>query len=387
MSDTFDQDDEDGFGGAKLGPDGWNRYKLKANKDGSESVLDARLFPSYGAFRSLDKWCDYQTQHFGFNGKNTEDESKQRMRPFLCVCEEDYRTRKIKVECPMCTLIAQRKEEREAKMTKLMAQGKSKEEALILTKDLGEWLKDYNADRKWVMAVMATDGGVGILSITHTCKKKLEALLRKLKRDEDIDALSLTDGVWLRFTRTGTGFQVEDDVDVIYDNVTSDDGKKYKQIRMAPVTAEQARHALKVLPPLSEVNTRITRDQVARLVACSGDPEEVDAIFDEGKEARPSNDERAEVVVKAAIAAPKVAPKAVEKEVPAPEEDEEAVLMRKLAATRAAKAAAAAALTVPAAPEVKKVDVKAPPKVVSPDEIDGMSTEDFLSNYIDPAQA
>jgi epoxyqueuosine reductase QueG len=158
-------------------------------------------------------------------------------------------------------------------------------------------------------------------------------------------------------------------------------------------------------PDLSTVGTRLTPEQIERLVESRGDPEIVDAVFDEAYEvkkerspkpvAKPATkkvveeeDIPEEKIVKAA---PKPAPKVEAKvEVKADEDDEEAILAAQLAAIKAKKAAKAAAAFKPLPDDVEVAEKplkKAPPveepqAELSPDvDPDKLPDDQFVSVF------
>lgn len=366
-----------GFGTPKFGSEGgWNRYKLKVpNKDETTSLV-LRILPPYHNQADTGKWALYFSVHFGFEGRDQRDPTKTSARPFLCVEDRDMRTKMTRVSCPQCEAIELRKEALKRKEAELVAAGKTKEEVKILTKDLNEWLRKFNIDRKWYMGVMDEQGKFGVLTISHTLKKKLEARIAELQQEQGINALDLDTGVWFRFTRQGQGLQTEDDVHVVTETFR-ENGKTFTSVKMAPLTEAQANTALEILPSLETMVTRISRDQVVRLTDCSGDPEEVDAIMNGNSPAASGAQNRRQH-----SAPPPASTPSIQKQAPTPaageDEDEEVVLMRKLEAARAAKAKAAAAAA-------------APPKVVTPPpadmDFDGMDDAAFLAAFPDPSKA
>lgn len=369
-----------GFGTPKFGNDGgWNRYKLKvpANK-GETTSLVLRILPPYGNQQDTGRWSLYFSVHFGFEGRDQRDATKTSARPFLCVEDKDMRSGMTRATCPMCEHIAMHKERLKRKEAELVAAGKTKEEVKLLTKDLNDWLRKYNIDRKHYMAVMDEQGKFGILTISHTLKKKLEARITELHKDQNINALDLSTGVWFRFTRQGIGLETEDDVHAVTETFR-ENGKTFTSVKMAPLTDQQIDTALEVLPSLETMVTRISRDQVARLTECSGDPEEVDHIFNANSLSsnRTSSSSGRTSSHKTEAPPPATPPPATSSAA----DDDEAALMRRLEAIRAAKEAKA---KVAAAPPVSK---PTPPADTADMDFESMDDEAFLAAFPDPSKA
>lgn len=389
--------ESDGFSDPSYGGEAsWVRVKLKSNKDGSPVKLRVRILPPYKTKNG--KWKRYRGLHFGFKGRDTKDATKTRLRPFECVQDKNMRTGVILCECAQCTSYELKYQARKKKMAELMAKGKSEKEAQTLTQDLGTWLKDYNNDRKWEMAVMLEDERFAFLTLSHKSTVKLEAFIKKMKDERQIDPLKLSEGLWIEITRTGTGTQADDSFDFVPEMIEVQ-GQRIPVPKKAPLSRAQIDRALEVLPPLDEINVKLTPAQIERLVECSGDPEEVDAIFNLGQKAdapkKPSETRKA-------------AQDAADKELSKPVEDtaavgavddeeaqlarEEAEMAAKRAALAAKKAAAAAAPKTESKTEASppKSETKVNPGLISSepsgDDDDMLDDQAFLEKFKDPSK-
>lgn len=373
----------------------FQRFKLKAPKSHDETTHNVyRFFPPYGSLAARKRHSQYHGVHYGYMGTDPADEGKTKMRPFECIQDINWSTREILVACPQCDLYAQRKAELELRVAELKAEKRSDSEIEALTKDLTEWLRTFNRDSKHYYAVMDEDGNFGVLGLSKTTREKLEEAFKRTKRDSGVDPLALEEGCWIDIERRGLGRNTED-TPVVKTESQVFNGRKVLAIVTAPISDEIAEAALAVLPDLTNLHTRLTADQIARLVACSGDPEEVDAIFNEGREKK---EEKAPAPPKAAERPPTVSrpvPKAPVQTAPAAEpatgggDDEEAALEAQLAAIKAAKAKAAVA------PPVKQKEApKAPPKEPArplppaapedDEDFNSMDEETFLKRFPTP---
>jgi hypothetical protein len=320
----------------------------------SSTSLAMRLLPAKGSLEKAGKWKLYMGTHFGFKGSpGGNDTTKLRMRTFKCVEDKDFRSGIIRTGCAECDQIAEKKKKKATIEAQMTAAGKSKDEIAVALAPVNDWLKEHNVDRKWHINAMAENGDFGVLQISHKCMKQLDARIDELVK-KGIDPLDPEQGVWFVFKRSGKGIEVNDTVEILTEEVeVVIDGEKQKlqRIKKAPLSDEQLEKADEVCPDLPTVVRALTPEQVKDLVACNGEPEAVDAIFDAGQErsAPPVRTETKGLAKKpenkpAEKPAEKKAEKPAEKapEPPA-EDDEEAQLAKQLAALKAKKAAAAAA--------------------------------------------
>jgi hypothetical protein len=396
-----------GFGKSKYGGElSWGRLKLKVPQGNETTHLVARLLPPYKNLADEGKWAVYCSVHFGFEGRDRVDPTKTSSRPFVCIEERDMRTKMTTRSCPQCEVIAVRKEALKQKEASLIAarneDGTPKytpSDIKALTKDLSDWLQSFNIDRKWYMAAMTEDGKFHILTISHTLKKKLETRIKE-QRAMGVDPLDIDTGIWWDFSRQGQKLATEDDVSPVME--THKEGNKvFQSVKQAPMSQAMVDEALAILPNLNEIVTRISREQIVQLTNCSGDPEEVDAIYNGSQpDTRPktkpmvSSDDipkapAAEVPKAAPVAA---APKAVSAPVVETvavdsEEEEEARQLAEIAAKKAARAKAKLDAVAIAQPP------KAPPKAAAPagfdpsEDLDALNDQDFLSKFPDPSKA
>lgn len=365
----------------------WGRLKIPMPKGPDDIArLVVRLLPPFGNLAAQRKWSIYHSVHYGFEGRDGRDPTKTRHKPFACV--EEKRRGMVVSDCPMCNLMQSRKKSLEAKLAKLKADGKTDDEAKALTKDLSDWLRKYNVDRKHYMAAMDESGRFHVFMLSHETKKRLEGVIAKML-EQDIDPLDLDSGVWFEFRRSGNPKVVSslvDEVDVVMEK-TVVNGRSYMAPKPAPLSEDQTNEALRILPSLDTVVTVISREQIQQLVNCSGDPEEVDAIFNSGRpdsyESRPMTPKAAPTPAPAPKPAPQApAPAPVEEEAPAAaadDDDEIARMEAMLAAKKAAKAAAAKPAVAISAPK------PAPAAVAEDADLDAMSNEDFLRQFPDPS--
>lgn len=286
----------------------YKNWKLKApDSSKGESVFvlqDLRILPPMHSLAEKGKWAMYHGQHFGYAG-NAKEPGKVRQRPFQCIEQTDFRTKIVTVACVACEVIAEKRAERDAREAEYKQKGKTESEIRELLEPLTGWLKKHNCDRKWHINVMNRAGEFGVLQISHTLKKTLDVKLEEVRTKKKIDPMLPDQGVWLRFSRMGK-FPVQDAVEVV---MAGDDEVGFKTER-APLTDAQCDQAEKVCPDLATgVVKAISSSQIAQLVACSGDPDEVDRIWLQGSKTAERSPARPPV---APVAQPVVTPKTAE---------------------------------------------------------------------------
>jgi len=390
----------DGFGKPKYGGGGgFKVFDLKTEKSGGVAVYTFRLLPPMKSCASTGEWGKYLGQHFGYAGQDTKDQTKTKQRPFMCIEVKNFRSKIVTQSCPECDLIASNKAasdqrivgfKSDASLAAEVVEAKIKEEAA--------WFKSHNCQRQWWINVMNPQGEFGVLRISHEVKKMLDTKIKELIEQYQIDPLDLEQGVYFKFTRAGAGIAVTTSVEVQMEQEKNAQGRMQFTIKMAPLSAAQAEKALAECPDLNEVIRVLSEKQVALLTQCSGDPEEVDAIWAMGEKREESPAPTPRLVPKAApapvpVPAPTPAPAPVlpsPKPAPAPEPAVEPplVTMLRKAGLNDAQIAAALAAQAPATPAPVPDPTPLPPEVKaehpkSPEPPSGLSRDKFMDLFRD----
>lgn len=339
----------------------WKNFKLRspdASKNEMIFELIVRILPPMHSLAEKGKWAMYYGQHFGYAG-NGKDPGKAKQRPFGCIEQSDFRTKMITVACPACDVIAEKKADREAREAEYKAKKLGEGEIRDLLDPLTQWLKKHNCDRKWHINVMNQAGEFGVLTISHTVKKMLDVKMEELRKNKKIDPMLLDQGVWFRFTRMGK-FPVQDAVEVVTESFDVKDVGQVERVLKAPLTEAQQEQALKVCPDLAkDVVKFISGKQIAQLVASSGDPDEVDRIWQIGTKTT----ERTPARTPAASTT----------------QTDSGAEMARLKAELAALKAGTSATADPAVSD--KAGVVADSSGASEDEDENLSDEDFVAKY------
>ncbi len=334
----------------------------------------------------------YWKTHFGWKG--LDEKGKERLRPFLCI--EEKRDGRITCVCDACGL----RKTYEDRKAALFGKKKSIEEfgfkakktpaeiRKVLApveqelKDANDWLYDHGLDGKFRLPCINRQGKIGIFLMPFGAMKKFQERCRELSQKLGVDPCGVK-GLWFEATRNGQASRDSDDVQAvkIFDKDTTTERYDFHTLDNATLLA-----ASQAIPDLGDLmeKQRITPEQIAALVNCGDDPEEVDRILgiSERRAAAASDEESAPVdesSIKAAtdmedpfgppetvktetkVEVKETAP-AVETAAAAEDDDEAemAALQAKIAAKKAAKASADAATRAKAA-ETSKIETKAAP--------------------------
>jgi hypothetical protein len=353
------------FGAAKHGGGGYKSFRLQP---GSNLY---RIGPAYKSLAAAGKWFHYAKQHFGYRGVGDEQNPKGRIRTFVCPEEIDRQTEMVKVECKECNKIRDMQALLESRTASLKAEGKNDAQIETLIGPVKAWLKDHNLDKKYILLAKNENSEWGVLSLPYKAKAALDLVIKKARAEDGFDPLDMDKGCWINFTREGEGFKTSYFAEAATETVIVD-GRRAKSIKMDGLTDADFDQIAATCPDLTTVGRRLTQEQIAQLVECNGDPEEVDRIFNSGVKVERSPVKTVEAVKPVEQKPAKIistdASESTFVEAPAPaaEEDEEAKLLAQLAAARAKKTVAK--------------PVEAPKKVAEVD-LKGMSDEQFFAMY------
>ncbi len=256
------------IGTAKYGSDFVKRKYWKL-KDG-ESVF--RILPPLGALAEDGKWSQFYNVHYGY--KN----SKGEMRVFQSSLVKNRKTKMIEV--PDAAL--ERIEKLKAELEKAKAAG-NKPVVDRLMDLVGGQKAQYNLDNNHYVNAIDTQGNIGILKLRHRAKLALDATIKKL-RDAGVDPLSVDQGRFFVFTRTGTGLETTFQVDVKTKTLNIAGVGEVKQEEVHVLTPDIIKRLSKEAAPLDKLYKRPTAEEVARIVAESdlltGKSKAIDDIID-----------------------------------------------------------------------------------------------------------
>lgn len=175
------------IGDGKFGGEKKTYFKLK---DG-DSVF--RIVPALGDLAADGVWSKYYKIHYGY--RNT----KGHMRVFQSSEVKNNKTKMIEIPDKALERIQKLKAElekaKEAKNAPMIER---------LMKLVGGQKAMYNMDSHHYMNAIDTQGNIGILKIRHKAKQALDLAIKKL-RDAGINPISVENGRYFVFSRTGKG--------------------------------------------------------------------------------------------------------------------------------------------------------------------------------------
>lgn len=288
LEDEFGTVDFNEKPGDRVFPKRWRLKSPKGNE--SETTMVRRVLPPMKSLKEKKQYACFHAQHFGYNGVNKDDPSKVRFLPFGCVREYDPVTKKVSQTCAGCDELYSKKDAKEGILAHCKASGEDPSKYAEKLEPLNEWLKNYNRDGKWYLNAMSPEGEFGTLAITKTCYEALRVLFSKTLKEDGIHGINPSDGVWVKFTRTGYGRDVLDTVEVVYENIQLPNGKIGKTVKLAPLTADQLQSALKICDDLATDPVRyLSPEKVSQIVATGGDPEEIDRIWATSQRTSPAD--------------------------------------------------------------------------------------------------
>jgi hypothetical protein len=244
------------FGEAKFGGNKTNWFKFP--KEGGSLIL--RILPPYGSLRKSGRWCQYYAVHFGYR------DTKGNLRPFQSCEVINRRTNMVEVVDPAVERI------KKIKMAQDKARLEGNEE---LVKKLGEQLKIFNLKKAYYMNVMDLQGKIGVISIPYRMKEALDAEIKSLQA-KGINPISIDDGRFFVFTRTGFGSNTSHKVSVYKEEVIMN-GMRVEVDKKHALTADVAERIQSEGADLGKLYIAPTSEEIAQIVA--GDARTLEEIF------------------------------------------------------------------------------------------------------------
>ena len=175
------------LGKAKFGFTQKKYFKLK---DGDSKF---RILPPMGDLADDGKWSMFYKVHYGY--KNT----KGKLRVFQSSLVVNRKTKMVEVP----DAADQRVKDLKAKLEAAKAAGQK-----AVVEKIGPLVSGqkpmYNVDSNHYMNVIDDQGNIGVLKLRHRAMEALKVQLSKL-REKGVDPLSVENGRYFVFTRSGNG--------------------------------------------------------------------------------------------------------------------------------------------------------------------------------------
>jgi hypothetical protein len=249
------------IGKAKYGGEFVQRKYFKL-KDGESTF---RILPPLGDLAESGKWSMFYRVHYGYRSTDNK------LKPFVSPEVKNRKTGMVEVPDAAIERIENLKAAyaaaREANDTKRM-------------ESLKELLENYNLDKNHYMNVIDEQGNIGVLKIRHRAKLALDAAIKRL-RDQDIDPLSVDNGRYFIFRRSGTGPETIFQVDV------KSERKKVEGLGMVNVeivhtlTDDLIERLGKEAAELDKLFKHLSSEEVAAIVKASDLKTGISPVIDE----------------------------------------------------------------------------------------------------------
>jgi hypothetical protein len=364
------------IGKAKFGFTQKKYFKLK---DGDSTF---RILPPMGELADEGRWSMFYKIHYGY--KNT----KGKLRVFQSSLVVNRKTKMVEVP----DAADQRIKDLKAKLEAAKAAGQKQ-----VVEKLGPLVSGqkpmYNVDSNHYLNVIDTQGNIGVLKLRHRAKTALDVQIKKL-REKGIDPLSVDNGRFFVFTRSGTGLDTSFQVDIQQEKLTVQGVGEVNRDVVHKLSEELIARLAEEAGQLDKLFRALTSDEIERIVKSSdlltGQSAVIDELFDnkgdtsgggEGEEgADDAGDESADdTAAKASAAASEAAAAQAASDAKAKADAQAAAKAAsdaKIAAEVKAKndAAATAAASTPA------VTTSAPANQTTAEAVSDMSDDEFLKS-------
>lgn len=258
---------EPSFGGSQKTRRNWDNanWTIKADQPNVYRIL-----PPFGSLAKSGKWSQYESVIWGFKGTN----GKQK--PFRSILRKSKGM--IQQNDPAVSWIEKQVLLRNKTIESLKSEGKTKDQIEKAVQPLTEFTQQFRVEKFHYVNVMRQDRVVGKLKLKISAKKALDTLFKRLLEEEKVNPISVSEGVWVDFRKSGEGLQTQYTCDVVYD-VISENGRKLKVLRPAALTEQDLEKMKTDAFDLTLSYKDLTFDEIDRLVKSSADPEIVDSVF------------------------------------------------------------------------------------------------------------
>ena len=247
------------FGQAKYEQGSKNYFSFK--KDQNSFIL--RIVPPMGELADSGKWSLYHRVEFGYKGTDG------RMKPFLSPRKVNYQ-KMVEQE----SLAHLRREKIKTQMEEAKKAGND-----IVAAKCNDMLRTYNQDAKHYMNAIDLQGNVGLFKLGHKGFQALKAEIDRL-RSESVDPISVDNGRFFIFARSGTGrdtlytvkeYKQKQEIDGPNGKIVADVSFAHAIDDVAIAKIEEGAFNLKTVYP------SVTAEEEKLIV--EGGPAGVDAVF------------------------------------------------------------------------------------------------------------
>ena len=268
------------IGKAKFGFTQKKYFKLK---DGESTF---RILPPLGELADDGRWSMFYKIHYGY--KNT----KGKLRIFQSSLVKNRKSGMVEVP----DAADQRIKDLKAKLEQAKSSG-NKQAVEALGKLVSGQKPMYNLDSNHYMNVIDTQGNIGVLKLRHRAKTALDVQIKKL-REKGIDPLSVDNGRFFVFTRSGMGLDTSFQVDIQQEKLTVQGVGEVNRDVVHKLSDELISRLGEEAAELGKLYRALTADEIQRIVdttdLATGQSPVIDELFDtkaEGGGAADGDDE------------------------------------------------------------------------------------------------
>lgn len=265
------------IGKAKFGFTQKKYFKLK---DGESTF---RILPPLGELADEGRWSVFYKIHYGY--KNT----KGKLRVFQSSLVKNRKSGMIEVP----DAADQRIKDLKAKLEEAKAAGNK-----AVVEKLGKLVSGqkpmYNVDSNHYLNVIDNQGNIGVLKLRHRAKTALDVQIKKL-REKGIDPLSIDNGRFFVFTRSGTGLDTSFQVDILQEKLNVQGVGEVNRDVVHKLSEELISRLGEEAAELGKLFRALTADEIERIVKSSdlltGQSPVIDELFDNKQDGGGTSDE------------------------------------------------------------------------------------------------
>lgn len=254
------------IGKAKFGFTQKKYFKLK---DGESTF---RILPPLGELADEGRWSMFYKIHYGY--KNT----KGKLRVFQSSLVVNRKTKMVEVP----DAADQRIKDLKAKLEEAKAGGNK-----AVVEKLGKLVSGqkpmYNVDSNHYLNVIDTQGNIGVLKLRHRAMEALKVQLTKL-REKGVDPLSVDNGRFFVFTRSGSGLDTSFAVSIAQEKLNVQGVGEVNRDIVHKLSDELIGRLSEEAAELGKLFRALTADEIERIVKSSdlltGQSPVIDELFD-----------------------------------------------------------------------------------------------------------
>lgn len=366
------------IGSAKYGITQKKYFKLK---DGESTF---RILPPLGDLADEGRWSVFYKVHYGY--KNT----KGKLRVFQSSLVKNRKTKMVEVP----DAAVERIETLKAKLEEAKATGNK-----AMVEKLGKLVSGqkpmYNLDSNHYLNVVDSQGNIGVLKLRHRAKQALDEEIKAL-REKGIDPLSVDNGRYFVFRRSGTGLDTTFAVRVLKEKISIEGVGEVERDVVHKLNNELINRLGEEAAQLNKLFKEVSAEDIKRIVEASdlltGQSPVIDELFDnrdsggssssdEGDEDYGDEEDSSSSSASSAAASTTQAAKTTQAAASVGSNTEKA-LEAAPAQTQAAAPAKTETKTeaAPAQAAAPKVEVKSNPTQTTAEAVSEMSDDEFLKS-------